>query len=150
MQNLIKSSVILWLLFAILILLTMLLPNARAYGQSDSLTYTPLKEKKVIDTEFIAVSSYLVLMTVFDVETTFAAIRNSGGREANPIMRPFVKNGRAATYAVQLAVDALFIYIAYEMKGSKHKEFRKMWWISPSIVGTAHGIAGGLNLRYIW
>lgn len=38
MQNLIKSTVILWLLFAVLVLLTMLLPNAQAKDFDLSLT----------------------------------------------------------------------------------------------------------------
>lgn len=107
------------------------------------------KQEKVIDTEFVTISSYLVLMTIFDVETTFAAIRN-GAHEANGLMRPFIKNGRLATYGMQLGIDALAIWLAYEMKGSKHKEFRKTWWLVPSVIGTGHGIAGGLNCRYIW
>ena len=113
--------------------LTMLLPGARA-------------EEKVVDTEFVAVSSYLVLMTVFDVETTFSSIRN-GAHEANPIMKPFAKN-RAYMYGVQLGVDAIVIYLAYKMK--KSETWRPVWWIAPSIVGTAHGVAGGLNLRHCW
>jgi hypothetical protein len=119
----------------ILILLTLGLPNARP-------------EEKVVDTKFIAVSSYLILTTVFDIETTFAVIRN-GGHEENPLMKPFAKN-RAYMYGVQLGIDALAIWLSYEMKGSKHKEFRKIWWVAPMIVGTTHGVMGGLNCRYIW
>jgi len=103
-------------------------------------------EEKTVDTEFIAVSSYLVLMTVFDVETTFSAIHN-GAQEANPIMKPFAKN-RAYMYGVQLGVDALVIWLAYEMK--KSEQWRPVWWIVPSVVGTAHGVCAGLNLRYVW
>ena len=120
----------------ILVLLTMALPNARP-------------EEKVIDKNFIAVSSYLVAMTIFDVESTFSAVRN-GAHEANPIMKPFVKSGRPATYAIELGADALFIFIAYEMKASKKTTFNKTWWIVPMVAGTAHGICGGLNLRYAW
>lgn len=120
-------------------------------GQSDVLTYTPpAKEKKVIDTTFITVSSYLVLTTIFDIETTFAAIRNSGGREANPLMRPFIKSGRPATYAIELGIDAVVIFIAYEIKKSKKIDLAKTWWVSPMILGTTHGVCGGLNLRYVW
>jgi hypothetical protein len=104
------------------------------------------ESKKIADAEFIAVSSYLVLMTVFDCETTFSAIRNGAG-EANPIMKPFVKN-RAYMYGVQLGVDAFIIWLSYEMKGSR--DFKNMWWVMPSVVATSHGVAGGLNLRYCW
>lgn len=119
----------------VLVLLTMLLPGARA-------------SEKTLDKEFIAVSSYLVLMTIFDVETTFTAIRN-GAHEANPCMKPFAKN-RAAMYGVQLGIDAIVIFAAYKMKGSEHKLFNRTWWIGPSVIGTSHAICGGLNLRYVW
>lgn len=130
-----------------------------AFAQSDTLNLERKielpkvelqKPKSTIDKEFIGVGAYLIAMTIFDVETTFAAIRNSGGTEANPVMKPFVKNGRVATYAFTLAVDALVLYIAYEIKGSKDKKLQKMWWIGPMIVGTGHGIAGGLNCRYVF
>jgi len=123
------------IILIILILSTMALPNARP-------------EEKVIDTKFIAVSSYLILTTVFDIETTFAVIRN-GGHEENPVMKPFAKN-RAYMYGVQFGIDALVIWLSYEMKGSKHKEFSQTWWVAPMIVGTTHGVMGGLNCRYIW
>jgi hypothetical protein len=105
--------------------------------------------KKVIDKNFIAVSSYLVLMTVFDVETTFAVIHN-GGHEENALMKPLFSSGRPAVYGVQLGVDALVILLAYEMKKSSHKEFNQTWWVAPMVVGTTHGICGGLNMRYVW
>jgi len=105
-------------------------------------------EKKVTDGEFLAASGYLVAMTIFDVETTFAAIRN-GAHEANPVMKPFVNNGRVATYAFTLAIDGLILWAAHEMRTSENKGFMKTWWILPGIAGTAHGVAGGLNLRFV-
>jgi hypothetical protein len=135
MRMWIRDVLIFW---AILIITAVLMTSTQAQ-----------EKKKVMDKEFIAVSSYLILMTVFDVETTFAVVRN-GGHENNPVMKPFIKSGRLATYGVQLGVDALFIWLAYEMKGSKHKEFRKIWWVAPVVLGTEHGVMGGLNLRYCW
>ena len=107
------------------------------------------EDKKIIDSQFLSASAYLIVTTVFDMETTFAAIHN-GAHEANPIMKPFVNSGRPATYGVELGLDALIIFMAYEMKKSKHKEFNHTWFVLPMAVGTAHGIAGGLNMRYVF
>lgn len=124
------------LILTILVLLTMALPHARA-------------DEKVIDKNFIAVNSYLILTTVFDIETTFAVIHN-GGHEENALMKPFFNSGRPAVYALQLGIDALVIYLSYEMKKSKHKEFNQTWWVAPMVIGTTHNICAGLNLRYAW
>lgn len=105
------------------------------------------EDKKVIDEKFIATSAYLVGSTIFDVETTFAAI-NNGAIEANPIMKPFIKNGRLATYGVQLGLDAAIIYASYKMKESS--KFGRVWWVAPMFIGTSHTVCGGLNLRLIW
>lgn len=107
------------------------------------------ENQKVVDIKFIAVSAYLVTMTVFDVETTFGAIRN-GAHEANPIMKPFIDSGRPATYALQLGIDALLIFVAYEMKKSSNSDFNKRWWVLPMVSATEHAVCGGLNLRYAW
>jgi len=107
------------------------------------------EEKKVVDTNFVLVSTYLVAMTIFDVETTFAAIRN-GAHEANPIMKPFIKRGRAATYGIQMGINTIVIGTSYLMKKSDNPDLRKTWWVIPSVVATSHGVAGGLNLRYVW
>jgi hypothetical protein len=106
-------------------------------------------EDKVLDTKFIMVSSYLILASVFDAESTFSAVRN-GAHEANPIMKPFVKRGRLATYGYLLASDASFIYLSYQMKKSSNKDLRKAWWVGPAIIGSGHTVAGGLNLRFAW
>lgn len=111
------------------------------------LTIARAEEKKVVDTNFVLVSTYLVAMTIFDVETTFAAIRN-GAHEANPIMRPFIKRGRGATYGMQMGINAIVIGSAYLMK--KDPKWNKAWWVIPSVWATGHGVAGGLNLRYVW
>jgi hypothetical protein len=125
-----------FLILLILVSLTLFLPGPRA-------------DEKIIDGKFLSVSAYLIATTLFDVETTFAAIHN-GACEANPILKPFVKSGRPATYGFELGADALFLFIAYEMKASKNSNLNKAWFILPMVAGTVHGIAGGLNLRYVF
>jgi len=106
-------------------------------------------QEKVIDKQFIAASSYLVLTTIADIETTFSVIHH-GGHEENPVMKPLFKSGRPAVYAAQFGIDAFVIYLSYQMKKSKYKEFNKTWWIAPMILGTSHAACAGLNFRYIW
>jgi hypothetical protein len=106
------------------------------------------RTEEVIDKNFLLVSAYLVGTSIFDVETTFSAIKN-GAQEGNPILKPFVKRGRAATYGVILASDAVILLTSYYVKKSKDPVVQKRWWIIPTIVGTSHGIAGTLNLRFV-
>jgi hypothetical protein len=106
-------------------------------------------QNKPLDPQFIAVSSYLIFSSVFDTETTFASLHN-GCHEANPVMRPFVKSGRAATYAFVLATDAAVIYVAYRMRKCENPGFKKIWWVGPMVIGTGHAVAGGVNCGYIW
>ena len=65
-------------------------------------------------------------------------------------MKPFFNSGRPAVYAVQLGVDALVIYLSYEMKKSGHKEFNQTWFVAPMVIGTTHAVCAGLNFRYMW
>lgn len=105
----------------------------------------PPKDKdKVIDTPFIAVSTILISSTVFDVETTLKALKIPNTREANPFMRPFVKN-RLSLYGIQTAANCGFLYLSYKMK----KEGEKLWWLVPIIPATVHTIAGFHNLQII-
>ena len=124
-----------WYVIAIILAILLGITIAKAEG------------KKVVDTNFILVSTYLVAATIFDVETTFSAIRN-GAHEANPIMKPFIKRGRGATYGMQMGINAIVIGSSYLMK--KDPKWNKVWWVIPSVWATGHGVAGGLNLRYVW
>lgn len=74
------------------------------------------KNARVVDTNFVLVTSSLVTSMIFDVETTFVAIKNPNVREGNPIMRPFVNAGKPATYAFLGGVDAGIVYASYRMK----------------------------------
>ena len=103
---------------------------------------------KVVDTKFVLITSSLVVSTVFDVETTFAAIKNPNVREDNPIMRPFVNAGRPATYAFLGGVDTGIVYVSYRMKKSTNPTVRKIWWVIPIVATAGHALAGGFNLRF--
>ena len=102
---------------------------------------------KVVDTRFLINSGILAGSSAFDVETTFAALKNPHVREGNPIMKPLVELGRPATYSFVGAVDAGSIYFSYRMKKSTSPGLRKLWWIGPVSASAAHCFVGGLNLR---
>ena len=105
------------------------------------------QEKNIVDGKFIFVSSYLIEATIFDVESTYAARKNcSECFEANPIMEPFVSKGRPVAYLVQGIVNGVIIYTSYRLKAGG----RKSWWLGPVVIGSAHAIAGGFNLRYVF
>ena len=97
--------------------------------------------------KFWGLSLALASATIYDVETTFAGLGNCRDcAEANPIMRPFVKNGRPATYAFTMGVSGAEIYFARKLR----KRHSKLWWL-PLAAGTAtHVVAGSANLRFVF
>ena len=106
------------------------------------------EHKKVADKKFILTSVFLAGTTVFDMETSFAAIDKCGGscKEGNPLLRPLFNSSRPAVYAVQGAVDVGIITWSYKLK----KDGNKLWWFPPLVIGTAHAITGGFNLRFVF
>lgn len=110
------------------------------------------KSGRTVDAKFMLVTGSLVVSTIFDIETTFAAIDNPDipVYEGNPIMRPFINSGRPATYAFVGMVDAGIVYISYRMKKSADPDIQKLWWVIPMAATTGHTLAGGLNLRFVF
>ena len=78
--------------------------------------------------------------TVYDAETTFSGM-GEGGRELNPIMRPFVNAGRVPTYA------ALAALMTGQAAGSKYLKDRgsDWWWAPQALTAIGHLVAGRLN-----
>ncbi len=111
-------------------------------------SFPALAQEKTVDKKFIFTSIFLAGTTVFDTETTFAALDkcNHTCKEGNPLMRPFFNSGRPAVYAVQGAVDVGLIAWSYKLK----KDGNKLWWFPPVVVGAVHGLAGGFNLRFVF
>lgn len=87
--------------------------------------------------------AWLTAATIYDVESTFYLLgRCDECREANPVSRPFIERGRAATYAYSLAVNAAVMYIARRMQ-SRGDE----WWrLAPVALTAVHGAAGTWNV----
>lgn len=82
--------------------------------------------------------------TIYDMETTFRTLdRCSRCKEGNPIMRPFIKAGRPATYAFTTGMNVLTTYVALNARAQGKK-----WWYWPIIANVAvHVVAGVHNSR---
>lgn len=105
------------------------------------------QENKVFDTKFFLASAYLVDATIFDMESTYAGLKNcSDCFETNPILEPFINKGRPAAYLFQGAINGLVIYESYYLK----KRGSKFWWLGPVALGSIHAVAGGFNLRFVF
>ena len=102
-------------------------------------------KKPVIDKNFCIASAVLTASTVYDLETTFAGIKN-GAREGNPLMRPIVNAGRPVAYPVNIAIDTGIMYLSYRYK----KKGNSGWWLLPVVVTVGHTVAGSLNLRFVF
>jgi hypothetical protein len=111
----------------------------------------PKPPQKTLDKSFVVVGSALIGATVYDIESTFAALdkcpTNRECREANAVQRPFIARGRYTAYAANAVIDATLLSAAYGMK--KSKRFAKVWWMLPlgGIIG--HAVGGTLNIRTI-
>lgn len=82
--------------------------------------------------------------TIFDLESTFRTLeRCPNCREGNPLMRPFVKAGRPASYAFTTGVNLLAFYTS-----TKLRKQGKKWWYVPTLAYTGlHLWAGIQNTR---
>jgi hypothetical protein len=103
------------------------------------LTTTAHAQEKDRDKLFWSLAAAAQVATVYDVNTTLRTLdRCPACYEANPIMRPFVRNS-ATAYSAGLGLSAVGIY------GSKKlKERGSRWWWVPLVsqigVHTALGI----------
>jgi hypothetical protein len=102
-------------------------------------------KKPVIDKNFYIASAVLTASSVYDLETTFAALKN-GAREGNPIMRPIINAGRPVAYPVNMAINTGIMYLSYRYK----KRGNYGWWLLPAVGTIGHTVAGSLNLRFVF
>lgn len=84
----------------------------------------------------------LTITTILDVETTFHALdRCSTCYEANPLMAPFVKRGRGATYAFAFSLNV----IQMERARRARKAGERHWYLGPALASGVHGILAASN-----
>jgi hypothetical protein len=106
------------------------------------------QDVEALDKKFFAVSAALWGSTIFDTETTFSCIELGACREGNPIMQPFYKAGRPATYGFYAGVNGAVLYSSYRLRKSSNPTARKLWWVIPVVMTVSHALAGGTNLRF--
>lgn len=81
-------------------------------------------------------------MAAYDVHSTFAGLdRCATCAEANPIMRPFIRLGKGATYGVALSLTVFQMEIARRMK----RQHERSWAVGPAIGIGVHGVAAISN-----
>lgn len=108
--------------------------------------------RKVLDKKFWGLAAGLTAATIYDIETTYAGLnRCETCREGNPLMRHVVEAGRPASYGVAMGLNAGLMYYSYRLRKSNNSSGKKrLWWLLPTIAIGAHGVAGSLNLRYVF
>lgn len=89
----------------------------------------------------IALFTLLQASTIYDFETTFRPLKGCPTcREGNPILRPFVKAGRPATYAFGTGVNILLFTATHQLRKS-----HKKWWYVPIVVHSAIHVWAGMH-----
>ena len=107
--------------------------------------------RKVLDKKFWGLFAGLTAATIYDIETTYAGLsRCENCREGNSLMRHVVEAGRPASYGVAMGLNAGLMYYSYRLRKSNNSSVKKLWWLFPTIVIGAHGVAGSFNLRYVF
>jgi hypothetical protein len=98
-----------------------------------------------MDKKFLALAVVLGAATVYDVESTFHAFAaDSGGREGNPLLRPFMKMGRPGGYGICVALDVGATYYAYREK----RRGLRAWWVPSAVHALIHATAGTHNVLW--
>jgi hypothetical protein len=77
----------------------------------------------------------------FDAWSTRRSIAN-GGRELNPLMKPFANSG--AIYAATQIGPVVFDFLGKRMMTSRHPTLRRLWWL-PQVAGTAASLLSGAH-----
>ena len=99
---------------------------------------------KVIDGKFLGLSAGILGATVFDTEMTLRSLKTCLCYETNPIFAAVLKEGRPATYAVAVGLDAFGLAMTYKLK----KEHRKIWPVPVVAVIGLHLILGIHNNHF--
>ncbi len=115
------------------------------FGASDSFAQ---QKVKTIDKKFFAVSAALWGSTILDAETTHSCLGLGTCREGNPVMRPFFKAGRPATYGFYAGANSAVLYLSYRLRKSSNPTARKLWWVMPVMMTASHAFIGGASLRF--
>lgn len=123
------------------------IPRMRHYKGEDSPKWTmvdgyPVWDKHQSWKSYVFVYALLSATTVMDIESTFNGLdRCPSCKEGNPIMRPFIKRGRVATYAFAFSLNAIQMEVARRQK----RRHERLWVVAPLIGTGIHGAAATSN-----
>lgn len=118
-----------------------------------SIEQTPQARPKpdVLDKKFVLAAAVVHGMMVADLWSTYRGFRICDElgyicKERNLLAEPFVNAGPTQAYIAGTATEAGAMYLAYKMRGSKHKWLRNAWPIVPSVFVSLHSRGLYVNL----
>jgi hypothetical protein len=96
-----------------------------------------------MDKKFVATAAMVHGMMIADLWSTYRGFRICDERgyickERNLLAKPFVYAGPTQAYIAGTATEAGAMYLAYKMRGSRHKWLRNAWPVVPSIFVSLH------------
>ena len=102
-----------------------------------------VKPKKTADALFWTVAVNVGLLTWTDIDSTYIyKSRCPKAYEFNPIMAPFFDIGsKWQTYAVVGGINALIVYVGYEIKKDPSAKWSNWWWVPAGAAIVGHGIS---------
>jgi hypothetical protein len=120
-------------------------PGLSAHGASAgplSLSLLQDRSERLRHRDWLALSITQHGAATFDAWSTRRVISTGQGRELNPILRRFARNG--SLYAVVQVSPLLFDYVGRRMMTSHRDWARRTWWI-PQVVSTIVLLASGAH-----
>jgi hypothetical protein len=117
---------------------------AGSSGRPEAVGGVELREapRKVADKKFWILAGALNTAMILDTKSTFDVARVCPDcREADPIVRPFVRRGPAVTYVAGELFDAGVMTMAAKMRNSEHRWIRRTWWVVPVALLAGHSLA---------
>jgi len=117
-------------------------PGHTPDDQPKNVPFRTLLFRPFHDRQITLLAGFHAGTTVWD-DTTTRIVLKQGGRELNPLMKPFAHNTAAITADAAVEVWGSAI-LADWMKRSHYPLVRKVWWI-PQVMNISSGFAGGLH-----
>jgi hypothetical protein len=100
------------------------------------------QERGATDRKFWLLAGALAGASAADTATTFG-VHGRGGRERNPLTRPFIERGPAVTYPAMVAwnVGALALTAKWRRDG------KRWWWVPAAALAGTHAACAVANAR---
>jgi len=97
---------------------------------------------RVVDPKFWSLGAALNAAMVLDTRSTFDALRRCVRcQESNPYAAPFVNRGPVVAFTAGEIFDVSIMALAAKMRGSTQPQIRRLWWLVPAALTSAHLVA---------